>query len=163
MQGLVLFMVSFAVQKLLGLVRFHLYIFVLIFITLGGGSERVFLLFMSKSVLPVFSSKSFIVSVMFCRITSHSHFCVFSKHVFPHAVSEGQEAGSGSAGRLLWPQRSAKAAVTWRLSSRKLLLAHPCGCWRVSVPRRLLATHFTTVPLHKLPECPQKVRKLPSE
>ena len=72
-RGLVLFMVSFAVQKRLSLVRFHLYIFVLIFITLGGGSERVFLLFMSKSVLPVFSSKSF----MFCCVTSHSYFCVF--------------------------------------------------------------------------------------
>ena len=31
-------------------------------ITLGGGSERNLLWFMSKSVLPMFSSKSFIVS-----------------------------------------------------------------------------------------------------
>ena len=35
---LVLFMVSFAVQKLLSLIRSHLFIFVFIFITLGGGS-----------------------------------------------------------------------------------------------------------------------------
>ena len=34
----VLFMVSFAVQKLLSLIRSHLLIFVFIFITLGGGS-----------------------------------------------------------------------------------------------------------------------------
>ena len=33
----VLFMVSFAVQKLLSLIRSHLFIFVFIFITLGGG------------------------------------------------------------------------------------------------------------------------------
>ena len=36
----ILFMVSFAVQKLLSLIRSHLFIFIYIFITLGGGSER---------------------------------------------------------------------------------------------------------------------------
>ena len=35
---LVLFMVSFAMPKLLSLIRSHLLIFVFIFITLGGGS-----------------------------------------------------------------------------------------------------------------------------
>ena len=34
----VLFMVSFAVQKLLCFIRSHLFIFVFIFVTLGGGS-----------------------------------------------------------------------------------------------------------------------------
>ena len=54
-----LFIVSFAVQKLLSLIRSHLFIFVFISIILGGG----FLLwFMSSSVLPMYSSKSFIVS-----------------------------------------------------------------------------------------------------
>ena len=38
-----LFMVSFAVQKLLSLIRSHLFIFVFIFITLGGGSEKILL------------------------------------------------------------------------------------------------------------------------
>ena len=38
----VLFMVSFAVQKLLSLIRSHLFIFVLISISLGGGSKRIF-------------------------------------------------------------------------------------------------------------------------
>ena len=37
------FIVSFAVQKLLSLIRFHLFIFVFIFITLGGGSEKILL------------------------------------------------------------------------------------------------------------------------
>ena len=67
--------VSFAVQKLLGLIRFHLFIFifVFIFITLGGFyfhySKRILLQFISKSVLPMFSSKSFIVSgLTFCSL-----------------------------------------------------------------------------------------------
>ena len=38
---LVLFIVSFAVQKLLSLIKSHLFIFVFISITLGGGSERI--------------------------------------------------------------------------------------------------------------------------
>ena len=61
--SLVLFIVSFAVQKLLSLIRSHLFIFAFIFITLGGGSKKILLRFVSKSVLPVFSSKSYIVSV----------------------------------------------------------------------------------------------------
>ena len=48
----VLFMVSFAVQKLWSFIRSHLFIFVFISIILGGGSKNIFLWFMSKSVLP---------------------------------------------------------------------------------------------------------------
>ena len=58
----VLFMVSFAVQKLLSLIRSCLFMFVFIFITLGGGSKNILLWFMSKTVFPMFSSKGFIVS-----------------------------------------------------------------------------------------------------
>ena len=61
----VLFMVSFALQKNLILIRFHLLIFVFIFITLEGGSEKIFLWFMSESIQPMFlcfSSKGFIAS-----------------------------------------------------------------------------------------------------
>ena len=39
----VLFMVSFAVQKLLSFIRSHLFIFGFISISLGGGSKRIFL------------------------------------------------------------------------------------------------------------------------
>ena len=39
----VLFMVSFAVQKLLSFIRFHLFTFVFISISLGGGLKRIFL------------------------------------------------------------------------------------------------------------------------
>ena len=50
----ILFMVSFAVQKLLNLIRSHLFISVFILITLGGGSKKILLRFMSESALPVF-------------------------------------------------------------------------------------------------------------
>ena len=57
LQVIFLFMVSFAVQKLLSLIRSHLFIFVFMSITLGGRSKKILLWFMSKSVLPMFSSK----------------------------------------------------------------------------------------------------------
>ena len=46
--------VSFAVQKLLHLIRSHLFPFVFISTALGCGSQRTLLWFMSLSVLPVF-------------------------------------------------------------------------------------------------------------
>ena len=54
-------MVFFALQKVLSLIRPHLFIYVFIFITLGSGSKRSCYDF-CQSVLPIFSSKSFIVS-----------------------------------------------------------------------------------------------------
>ena len=51
----VLFVVSFAVQKFLSLIRSHLFIFYFIFITLEGGSKKILLQFISKGVLPMFS------------------------------------------------------------------------------------------------------------
>ena len=70
----ILLMVSLAVQKLLSLIRSHLFIFVFIFITLGGGSKKILLRFLSKSVLPMFSSKSFIVSNLTFRFLIHFEF-----------------------------------------------------------------------------------------
>ena len=75
-------MVSFAVQKLLSLSRSHLFIFVLIFITLGDGSKKILLQFMSKSVLPMFSSKSFIISGLTFRSLIHFEF------IFVYCVKE---------------------------------------------------------------------------
>ena len=63
----VFFRVSFAVQKLLSLIRSHLFIFVFTVITVRGGSEKMLLSFMSESVWPVFSSKSFMVSGLISR------------------------------------------------------------------------------------------------
>ena len=70
----ILFMDSFAVQKLLSFIRYHLFIFVFISITLGGGSKKILLRFMSKSVSPMFSSKSFIVSGLTFRSLIHFEF-----------------------------------------------------------------------------------------
>ena len=68
----VLFLVSFVVQKLWSFIMSHLFILVFISITLGGGSKKILLWFMSKSVLPMFSSKSFIVSGL--KLRSWIHF-----------------------------------------------------------------------------------------
>ena len=70
----VLFRVSFAVQKLLSLIRSHLFIFVFIVNTLIGGSEKTLLSFRSESVWPMISSKSFIVSVLIFRPLIHLEF-----------------------------------------------------------------------------------------
>ena len=67
----ILSMVSFAVQRLLSLIRSHLFIFAFISIALGSGLKKILLQFMSKSVLPMFSSKSFIVSGLTFRSLIH--------------------------------------------------------------------------------------------
>ena len=78
----ILFMIPFALQKLLSLIRSHLFIFVLIFITLGGGSKKMLLWFMSKRVLPMLSSKSLIVSGLTFRSLIHFEF------IFVYGVRE---------------------------------------------------------------------------
>ena len=74
----VLFMVSIVVQQLLSLIRSHLFIFLFIFITLGGGSKEILLWFLSEGFLPVFFCKSFIVSDLTFRYLIHFEyfFCV---------------------------------------------------------------------------------------
>ena len=47
------------------------YFFVLIFITLGGSSRKILPQFMLKSVLPIFSSRNFIVSGLTFRSLFH--------------------------------------------------------------------------------------------
>ena len=69
-----LLIVSFAVQKLLSLIRSLLFTFVFISITLGGESEKNLLRFMSSSVGPMFSSKSSIVSDLTFRSLIHFEF-----------------------------------------------------------------------------------------
>ena len=69
-----LLIVSFVVQKLLSLVRSHLFTFVFIYINLGGGSDRILLLCISNSVLLIFSSKNFIVSSLIFKSLIHFEF-----------------------------------------------------------------------------------------
>ena len=66
---LILFIVSFAVKKLLSLTRSHLFTF--ISIALGGRSKSMLLWCLSKSVLPMISSKSFIVSGLIFKSLIH--------------------------------------------------------------------------------------------
>uniref|UniRef100_A0A8W4FQ54 Uncharacterized protein n=1 Tax=Sus scrofa TaxID=9823 RepID=A0A8W4FQ54_PIG len=75
----ILLRVSFAVQKLVNLIKSHLFIFVFTVITLRGGSEKMLLSFMSE-ILPMLSTRSLMV---FCHIfKSFSHF----EFIFVHGV-----------------------------------------------------------------------------
>ena len=67
----ILFMISFALQKLVSLNRSPLFIFVFIFIILGGRAKKILLQFMSKSVLPMSSSRIFIVSGLIFNYLIH--------------------------------------------------------------------------------------------
>ena len=78
----ILFMVSFAEQKLLSLIKFYLFIFAFIAIPLGGGSEKILLWFMSESVGPMFSFKSFIVSGLISRSS------IYFEFIFVYSVRE---------------------------------------------------------------------------
>ena len=74
-------MVSFAVQKLYSLISFY---FLIIFITLGDRFKKDnSAIFMLKSVLPMFSSKSFIVSSLTFRSLFHFEL------IFVSDVTEG--------------------------------------------------------------------------
>ena len=53
------FLVSFAVQKFLSLIRADLFIFAFISFALGDRSKKILLWFVSKCVLPMFSTRSF--------------------------------------------------------------------------------------------------------
>ena len=67
----ILCMASFAVQKLLSLIRSHLFILVFISITLADEAKKILLRFMSESILPMFSSWSSIVSSLTCGSLIH--------------------------------------------------------------------------------------------
>ena len=68
----ILFIASFTVQKLLSLIRYTLFIFIFISITLGDGSKKILLWFIKcQNVLPMFSFKSFIVSGLTSKSLIH--------------------------------------------------------------------------------------------
>ena len=73
----VLFRVFFTVQKLLSLIRSHLFIFVFIVITLRGGSEKMLLSFMSESVGAFNLSQSPLRLSSFANMFSYSVGCLF--------------------------------------------------------------------------------------
>ena len=69
------------IAKLLSLNRSHLFIFVFIVITLGGGAEKIFL-WLCQSVQPMLSSKSFTVSSFIFRSLIHFEF------IFAYGIRE---------------------------------------------------------------------------
>ena len=72
-----LFMVSFAIKRLLSLIRSHLFIFVFISITLGDRSKKILLQFM-KRIFCLFSSKTFRLSSFTFKYLIHFEcFCVY--------------------------------------------------------------------------------------
>ena len=79
-----LLMVSFAVRKLLGLMRSHLFICAFVSFALGDRSKKILLQFMSKSVLPMFSFRSFMVSGLTFRSLIHFlvYFCIWCEKMF---------------------------------------------------------------------------------
>ena len=84
----VLFMVSFAVQKLISLIRFHLFIFALIFITLGDWPKKTLVWFMSENVLPMISSRGFMVSscLMFKSLSHVEFIFVHGERVYSYFI-----------------------------------------------------------------------------
>ena len=75
-------MVSFAVQKILSLIKSHLFIFAFISFDLGNRSRKMLLQFMSKRVLLMFSSRSFMVSGLTFRSLILSEFFFFNIYLF---------------------------------------------------------------------------------
>ena len=69
-----LFMVSFVVQNLLSLIRFHLFITAFISIALGDWPKKTLVQFIPENVLPMFSSRSFMVSCLILKSLSHFEF-----------------------------------------------------------------------------------------
>ena len=76
------FMISLAVQKYFTLIRSHLFIIAFVSITLGYGSKKTLILFMSKRALPMLSFMSYIVSSLTYRSVIHLEF------IFVYGVRE---------------------------------------------------------------------------
>ena len=88
----VFFLVSFAVQQLVSLIRSHWFIFAFISVALGVWPEKIFVRLVSQDVSPVFSSRSLMVSCLIFKSLSHFEFIfvhgmrVCSSFIDLHAV-----------------------------------------------------------------------------
>ena len=87
----ILFMVPIAVQKLISLIVSHLFIFAFIFIDLVEWPQEI-LVWLSENVLPMMSSRNFMVSYFVFKSLSHFEFIllhsvrVFSSFIDLHAA-----------------------------------------------------------------------------
>ena len=93
----ILFIVSFAMQKLLSLIGTHLFIFVFISITLGGGIiEDLAVIYVRECSACVFL-KSFIVSDLTIRFLIHFEFIFMygvrrcSNFILLHAIAQSSQ------------------------------------------------------------------------
>ena len=68
-------MVSFAVQKLLSLIRHHLFIFPFIYLALRDKIPKIMLQFTLESALPVFPFRSYMVSGLTFRSLVNLFLC----------------------------------------------------------------------------------------
>uniref|UniRef100_A0A8D0MRP3 Uncharacterized protein n=1 Tax=Sus scrofa TaxID=9823 RepID=A0A8D0MRP3_PIG len=68
------FFVSFAVKNLGSLIRSHWFIFAFISVSLGDRPEKTFVRLISENVLPMFSSRSLMVSCLMFNSLSHFEF-----------------------------------------------------------------------------------------
>ena len=69
-----LFMVSFAGQKLVNLIWSHLFSFAFVPTALGDWLKKTFVQFMSENVLPMFSSRDFMVLCLIFKSLGHFEF-----------------------------------------------------------------------------------------
>ena len=74
LQIFLLYVFSFAMQKLVNFSGSHLFIFVFISVALGDWPKKAFAQFMSENVLPLFSSRGFMVSYLMFKSLSHFEF-----------------------------------------------------------------------------------------
>ena len=70
----ILFMISFAVQKLFSVMKPHLFIFFFVFPAWGDIFDKILLWAMSKILLPMFSSRIFMVSGLIFQSFIHFEF-----------------------------------------------------------------------------------------
>ena len=73
---LILFIVSFVVQKLVSVIISHLFIIVLFLLPWETNPKKTLVQFISGNVLPMISSRSFMMSCIMFRSLSHFNFCV---------------------------------------------------------------------------------------
>ena len=89
-----LLMVSYAIQKLVHLIKSHSFIFALISFALGDRSPKILLWFMTNSVLLMYPSKSFTVSGFTFRSLIHFEFIFVngvrkcSNFIFLHVAAQ---------------------------------------------------------------------------
>ena len=92
----IVFMVYFAVQKLLSLIRSYLLTLAFASFALGGWPKKTLLWPMSEKVCPMFSSRSFTVSGLMFKSLSHFEFIfVYGARERSREVFWGDEQSAG--------------------------------------------------------------------